>query len=215
FRELIALAEGHGRIDLAAASSAELDEMIRKPAKAAGLSFEVHPQTGLSLDSMIAQDAAAEPDALPLLSFTLDELYKDAKARGDGVLTHASYEALGGLEGAIAYRADVIVAGLPAPAQAALPRVLRTLTTVTGDSDRAPVARSVPLDTFAAGSASRILVDAFVAARLLVAGGENGATSSVRLAHEALISRWQRARDQIAADLRDLKTRHIVDREFT
>ena len=80
---------------------------------------------------MLAEDAAAAPGALPLLSFTLDELYKNAKARGATVLTHASYEALGGLEGAIAKRADEIVGGLPAAAQAALPRVLRALTTVT------------------------------------------------------------------------------------
>ena len=104
--ELIALAEGQGRIDLAAASPAELAEMIRKPAQAAGLSFEVHPETGLGLDAVLAEDAAAAPGALPLLSFTLDELYKNAKARGATVLTYASYEALGGLEGAIAKRAD-------------------------------------------------------------------------------------------------------------
>jgi hypothetical protein len=80
--ELILLAEGRGRIDLAAASSAELAEMIRKPAQAAGFSFVVHAQTGLGLDAVLAQDAAAAPGALPLLSFTLDELCKKAKARG-------------------------------------------------------------------------------------------------------------------------------------
>ena len=104
--ELIALAEGQGRIDLAAPSGPELAEMIHRPAQAAGLSFEVHPETGLRLDAVLAEDAAAAPGALPLISFTLDELYKNAKARGATVLTYASYEALGGLEGAIAKRAD-------------------------------------------------------------------------------------------------------------
>jgi WD40 repeat protein/tetratricopeptide (TPR) repeat protein len=212
--ELIALAEGQGRIDLAAASPAELAEMIRKPAQAAGLSFEVHPETGLGLDAVLAEDAAAAPGALPLLSFTLDELYKNAKARGEAVLTHASYLALGGLEGAIAKRADEIVSGLPTPAQAALPRVLRALTTVSGVTDQMPVARSAPLEGFAEGSPARALIDAFIAARLLVAASEGGAAATVRLAHEALISRWQRARDQLAADRRDLETRAIVEREF-
>jgi hypothetical protein len=50
--------------------------MIRKPAEAAGLTFEVHPQTRLGLDAVLGEDAAAAPGALPLLSFTLDELYK-------------------------------------------------------------------------------------------------------------------------------------------
>ncbi len=212
--ELIALAEGQGRVDLAAASPAELAEMIRKPAQATGLSFEVHPDTGLGLDAVLAEDAAAAPGALPLLSFTLDELYKNAKTRGATVLTSASYETLGGLEGAIAKRADEIVGGLPAAAQAALPRVLRELTTVSAVSDQLPVARSVPLERFAEGSPARTLIDAFIAARLLVAASEAGAAATVRLAHEALISRWQRARDQLAADHRDLQTRAIAERQF-
>jgi WD domain, G-beta repeat len=37
---------------------------------------------------------------------------------------------------------------------------------------------------------------------------------SVRLAHEALINGWQRARDQLAADRRDLETRTLVERQF-
>jgi len=212
--ELIALAEGQGRIDLAAPSGAELAEMIRKPAQAAGLTFEVHPQTGLGLDAVLAEHADTAPGALPLLSFTLDELYKDAKARGAGVLTHASYEALGGLQGSIAKRADDIVAALPPAAQAALPRVLRALTTVAAAADQAPVGRAAPLETFADGSPARNLVDAFTAARLLVAAGEGGASPTVRLAHEALISRWRRARDQLAADHRDLETRALVERQF-
>ena len=212
--ELIGLAEGQGRIDLAAASPAELAEMIRKPAQAAGLSFEMHSETGLGLDAVLAEDAAAAPGALPLLSFTLDELYKNAKARGATVLTYASYEALGGIEGAIAKRADEIVGGLPAAAQAALPRMLRALTTVSGGTDQVPVARSAPLGSFAEGSPARTLIDAFIAARLLVAASEGGSAATVRLAHEALISRWQQARDQLASDRRDLETRAIVEREF-
>ena len=130
--ELIALSEGPGRIDLAPPSSAELTEIIRKPAQAAGLSFEIHPESGLSLNSVLAEHAAAAPGALPLLSFTLDALYKNAKARGDGVLRFANYEKLGGIEGAIAQRADEVVVQLPKAAQAALPLVLRALTTLDG-----------------------------------------------------------------------------------
>ena len=213
-RELIALTEGQGRIDLAAASAAELSDMIRKPAQAAGLAFEEHPQTGLGLEGVLAEDAAAAPGALPLLSFTLYELYKDAKAHGSSVLRHVSYEALGGLEGAIARRANEIMSSLPATAQATLPLVLRALTSVSTIGDRTPVARSAPLESFAKGSPARMLVDAFVAARLLVATGEDGAAATVRLAHEALISRWQRAVKQLDADRRDLETRTLVEQQF-
>ena len=188
--------------------------MICKPTQAAGLSFEAHPESGLGLDAVLAEDAAAAPGALPLLSFTLYELYQTAKARGEAVLRHASYAALGGLQGAIAKRAEEIVAGLPAPAQAVLPRVLRALATVSDAAGQAPVARAVRLDDLADGGPARIFVDAFISARLLVATSQGGGPATVRLAHEALISRWQRTRDQLAADRHDLETRTAVEREF-
>ena len=138
--ELLTLAKGQGRFDLAAPSPAELAEMIRKPAQASGLSFETNSESGIGLDAVLSEAAAAAPGALPLLSFTLDELYQNAKGRGEATLTHASYEALGGLEGAIANRADEIVAGLPEPSQATLARVLRALATVSDVPEQAPVA---------------------------------------------------------------------------
>jgi tetratricopeptide (TPR) repeat protein len=208
--ELVALAEGSGRLDVSAPSRAEIGDMIRKPAQAAGLSFAVHPETGLSLDSILAEDAGAEPGTLPLLSFTLDEIYRrDVTGAGGHVLTYATYEALGGLEGAIATRADEVIAALPAPAQTALPRMLRALVTA---AEEGAVARTAPLDSFAPGSDERAVVDALTAARLLVAARE-GTTATVRLAHEALISRWTQARDQLARDRRDLETRALVERQ--
>ena len=212
--EFTDLTEGLGRIDLAPPSAAELAEIIRKPAQAAGLLFEAHVESGLGLDAVLAEHAAAAPGALPLLSFTLDELHKSAQNRREVVLTHSSYQMLGGLEGAIANRADDVVASLPAAAQAALPWVLRALTTVNEPIDQPPTARSAPLAKFGESGPGRTLVDALIAARLLVAGTEDGTVATVRLAHEALISRWERARAQLSADRRDLETRTHVERQF-
>jgi len=211
--ELVALAQGIGRLDVSPPSPAELAEMIRKPAQAAGLGFEVHAETGLGLDGVLAEHAASEPGVLPLLSFTLDALYaKDIIKDGGRLLTFTTYEALGGLEGAIATRADEIVAGLPAAAQAAVPRVVRALATISSTTDQVTVARAAPLANFPEGSAARQVVDALTAGRLLVASEEH-ATATVRLAHEALISHWRRARDQLVADGRDLQTRALVERQ--
>ena len=211
--DLMALAQGYGRLDIAAPAPAELAEMIRKPAQAAGLSFESHPETGIGLDAVLAEHAAAEPGVLPLLSFTLDELYRRDVTTGHGrVLTYATYEALGGLEGAIATRADQTVASLAPAAQTALPRVLRTLATVSTGADHAAVARAAPLDSFPPGSDARTVVEALTAARLLVAASA-GTTPTVRFAHEALLSRWQRARDQLTTDRRDIETRALVEQQ--
>ena len=72
-----------------------------------------------------------------------------------------------------------------------MPRVLRTLATVPG-TDKAATARTVPLHSFPEGSDARVLVDALIAARLLVASSD-GAEPTVRFAHEALINRWEKA----------------------
>jgi len=212
--ELTALAAGNARLDVPPPSAAELAEMIRKPAQAAGLAFEVHPQSGLELNAVLAEEAAAQPGVLPLLSFTLDELYAQDIVRGGGhVLTYATYEALGRLEGAITTRAETVVGALPGPAEAALPRVLRALATAPSGGDSATaVSRAAPLTDFPAGSAARQAVDALTAARLLVASGD-GEAATLHLAHEALIARWPRARDQLARDRRDLEIRALVERQ--
>jgi WD40 repeat protein len=206
--ELAELAGGHGRLDIASPSPAEIAEIIRKPALAAGLDFETHPLSGLGLDAVLAQDSSAEPGVLPLLSFTLDTIYAaDVAAAGGTQLTFASYEALGGLRGAIAKRAETIVADLPEGAREAVPRVLRTLTT---QGAKVAVARPAPLAAFPDASASRLVVDALLAGRLLVAANEGGAPM-LRLAHEALLTQWDRARGQLIKDRRDIETRTLVE----
>src|SRR5205823_10894407 len=65
------------------------------------------------------------------------------------------YAALGGLQGAIATRADEVVAGLSPVAQAALPGVLRALATVASGTDQVALARAAPLASFPPGSDAR------------------------------------------------------------
>ena len=211
--ELVELCAGNGRIDIATPSQAEIVEMIRNPALMAGLSFGLHEKTHLGLDAVLAQHAASEPGVLPLLSFTLEALYvEDVEKRGGRILTHATYESLGGLEGAITKRADEVVSQLPEATQKALPRVLRSLATVSEGDNKAVVSRTVPRDTFAPGSDARAIVDALTEERLLVASGE-GVVPTVRFAHEALINNWHRARNQLVADRRDLETRAMIEHQ--
>lgn len=213
--ELVALADGTGRMDLLPPSQAELAEMIRRPAAAAGLSFEDHSETRIGLDAVIAEEAARDPGSLPLVSFMLDALYKtDIEKTKGSVLTYGTYEALGGIKGAIATRADEILTALPPDVQAALPSVLRALVTVDGDRDQNATARMTPLTAFPVGSPRRALVEAFLdpGARLLIADGDGG-EARVRVAHEALINHWARAREQINRDRRDLETRARLEED--
>ena len=66
-----------------------------------------------ALDERLLADANTA-DSLPLLQFTLRQLYeRRVEADGETLLTHAAYDALGGLQGAIAAEAERAVAGLP------------------------------------------------------------------------------------------------------
>jgi formylglycine-generating enzyme required for sulfatase activity len=217
---LLALSAGEARYILAQPEPAEIAQIIRQPAREAGLSFEVDANHALSVDEVIRQAAARDLGALPLLSFLLDQLWQ--RRTDNGTLTFAAYNELGGLEGALGRRAEEVFAAQPADVQASLPIVLRALVSV-GHGNKATVsARSAPLSMFPQGSPARMLIEAFLdhKARLLVAddhfsetpSGRPGASSKprtsralVRVAHEALFSHWPRAKAQITADSRDLE----------
>ncbi len=208
--QLVELVEAGARLDLPAPDGAEIIEIVRRPAAAAGIVFEKDHETGVGLDAVVSRAASEEPGALPLLSVMLQSLYDRDIAEGGGrALTFAGYRALGELKGAIAQRADHALAELrvqDAAAADALPRVLRALVTASGDGTA--TSRPARLDAFPAGSPELRLVEALLAphTRLLVASERKG-VGEVRLAHEALLENWPVAREQIATDRRDLQTR--------
>ena len=204
---LAQLKDGTGTYDLLPPQGPEIAQMIRNPARAAGLSFEESATQG-GLDDVLQQAAARNPGSLPLLSFVLDELYDACKETRR--LSFAAYEALGGLEGAIAKRADDVVKALPAEVQNALPALLRALITLDRD-DGVATARTVLKRLAVHGPQAEALVKAMIDARLLVTGGE-GEDTVLRVAHEALLTRWPRARQIIVDNREFLQARaRVVD----
>ncbi|HEX3860510.1 MAG TPA: SUMF1/EgtB/PvdO family nonheme iron enzyme [Stellaceae bacterium] len=205
---LITLSAGEARYLLKPPDEAEIGQIIRQPALEAGLRFEVDAH-GTGLDERIRKAAAGERGALPLLSFLLDQLWQRRTA--EGLLTFASYEELDGLEGAIGRRAEEVFFAQPASVQRELTTVLRSLVTVEGGK---ATSRAASLAAFPKGSPRRALVEALLhsEARLLVSESGDGA-AHLRLAHEALLSHWLRARDQVASDARDLELRARLEQE--
>jgi formylglycine-generating enzyme required for sulfatase activity len=204
----LAALSAEGRFLLLPPDEAEIGQIIRQPAQEAGLRFEHDPASGTSLDEVIRL-AAKDTGALPLLSFLLDQLWQ--RRSETGVLTFAAYEDLGGLEGAIGRRAEEVFQAQLEVARKELVALLRELVTIEGGR---PVSRVAPLSLFPDGSPRRALAEAFLdpEARLLVSDGGPG-QPQLRLAHEALLSHWPRARDQIAADSRDLELRGRLEDE--
>ena len=99
FSPLLALAEGTGSYHLAPPAPVELGQIIRRPAQAAGLRFDTHPETKQGLDEALRDAASADPQVLPLLEFALEELYKRQKTRRDGLLRWEDYRAFHGTRG--------------------------------------------------------------------------------------------------------------------
>ncbi|OQA33315.1 MAG: Serine/threonine-protein kinase pkn1 [Betaproteobacteria bacterium ADurb.Bin341] len=180
----------------------EFGQVIEKPAQMAGLRFETDEIRGIRLDEEIRRAASSQPGSLPLLEFVLEQLWQ--QRTDEGVLTFAAYERMGGLRGALGRRAEELFQAIPREIGDALPGALRLLVTVGQGEGIDATARVVPIGRFPEGTAGRKLVEAFLApeARLLVAD-EGG----VRLAHEALLTHWERAREQIEVDRKDYQVR--------
>jgi tetratricopeptide (TPR) repeat protein len=217
--ELVRLSEGNGRLELLPPGPAQLSQMIRRPAEAAGVSFELHETTNVPLNDAIVEEVAREPGALPLLSYLLNQLYRADVLEADGTtLTYATYEKLGRLEGAIATQAEAVLERCTSDDRKALGSVLFSLVEIgaaEGNVERA-LARRVPLSTFPVGSPQRRLVEALLdpGARLLVSDTERGGSPTVRVAHEALISRWAQARDFVQSNAEALKIRHRIEERY-
>ncbi|BCM94247.1 hypothetical protein IAD21_06150 [Abditibacteriota bacterium] len=221
--ELMELKEGRGQYHLVPPTFAELSQILTQPARSAGLRFEVDAQTGERLSDVLQDAAGKSPGALPLLEFTLEELFQRRTPKG--VLTFEAYRELGGIEGALGRRAEEVFLALPMEVQNELPSVLRALVTVSEGSNGANEvqvgARRAPLSQLTQSATRRQMVEAFVSARLLTidqperpeeSQGDTpqGDEGIVRVAHEALLRHWPRLQKWLSDDLEFLRTRARV-----
>lgn len=210
-RSFLELKGSDGQMDLPPPEPSALRRMIAEPARLAGLSWEKDERTATSLDQILLDDVTAQPDALPLLEFTLNELYQRRSGR---TLTVSSYrDDLGGLEGAVGRRAESVYASLPAEARAALPNLFRELVALDPDSGGRPVRRRATYDPADTQSPLGVLTSALVGARLLTAG-ESDAGSELTLAHDALLKSWSRLDAWITSNLAHLRLRTPIEADY-
>jgi WD40 repeat protein len=158
----------------------------------AGVAFEA------GLVERILDDAGTEPGTLPLVEFAMARLWE---RRGAGVLTHHAYDELGGVAGALAGFAEGLYGRLTTTEQAAARRLLMAMARPdeTGGFLRRPLRRSEVDD------ALRPTLDTLSTARLVVVGRTADGTEIAELAHQALLDRWPRLVEWLAAE-RDFLT---------
>ncbi|MBN1200539.1 MAG: protein kinase [Anaerolineae bacterium] len=164
----------------------EVERAVSLPAES------VHVALEPGLTAAITADIHQQPGALPMLQYALTELFD---RRSDHLLTLDAYQAIGGVQGALARRADEVYRDLPLDQQhSARQLFLRLVTLGEGVEDtRRRTLQSELLSV--GGDTMQAVIHVFDRARLLTLDRDpitRGPT--VEVAHEALLREWGQLR---------------------
>lgn len=168
----------------------ELERAIVEPARKAGVEFEP------GLVARIAGETLGLPGALPLLQYTLSELFD---GRRDEVLTIDEYEGIGGLSGALAARAEAIYAESDDVHRATIRNIFGRMTDPSGEW--ADIRQRVPLADLDWLPTSASVLERYGGARLVTFDRDVGTREpTVEVAHEALLREWPRLASWLEED---------------
>lgn len=178
-----------------------LAEVIERPAERAGLSLA----PGL-VGRMVVDTGGG--DALPLLAYTLGELYERSRQSPDAKISAEDYDDLGGVVGALQHAADreeqhLRKRGL---GDVVLPTLLRF---VAIGAEGQPTRRRVP--RVALNDQEENVAEAFIEARLLISSQIDD-EPVVEIAHEALLRQWPPLSQAIEAQHQQLRQRSELER---
>jgi WD40 repeat protein/energy-coupling factor transporter ATP-binding protein EcfA2 len=180
----------------------ELRDAITKPARQVGLNIE--PE----LVSEMLVDIEGAPGRLPLLQYTLTELWKQ---REDNCLKLHTYTRLGGVMGTLQQRADEVYQGFSERQQGAVRHIFLSLTQLnegTEDTRRRVLKRDLISSKYPESVIDEVvqhLADEklIVTSELVEKGSRGDRAAVVDVAHEALIRHWLLLRRWIE-DCRDI-----------
>jgi hypothetical protein len=170
-----------GGLILGPMSRSELRRAIEEPARGQGVTYEP------GLVERLLDDAGDEPGNLPLLQFALTLLWE---RRVGGQLSHAAYEEIGGVAGALTVYADHVYEELiPAEQEGARRVFLQMVHPGEGAEDTRRLATRDELN-----EKDWPLVQKLANARLLVTDRNPAGQETIGIVHEALIWNWGRLR---------------------
>jgi len=211
-----------GRFDLHSPGPQEIGEIIRLPAEAGGLRFELDPETGRNLDAALLEAATANAEPLPLLEHLLWKLYREQLPRKDGLLRWSDYRELGGLEGALANHAECVFSALDEDAQAALKPVIWQLASTGLDEEGVLIRRTVPCRDLVSTpefserqkAGAERFIDRLIKEGLFHTEAGPNAELLVSVTQECLLRNWLRIRQLLNEDLGLLRTRDRLEPNF-
>ena len=167
-------------VDVTPLAPDELERAIVRPARRVGVEFEP------GLVARIAAETVRQPSPLPMLQYTLGELFD---RRSGNRMTAADYDALGGLSGALAARAEAVYSAGTVAQKSAARRVLGRMT----DPSAADLRRRVTVSDLGDDPDAAWVLEHFGAARLLSFDRDQASRDpTVEVAHEALLREWPR-----------------------
>ena len=183
------------QIDLPPLGEDELREVVSRPAQLLGARFETEKLADI-VARRAAEDLVRDCGALPLLSYTLDDMWSEMLKAGDGVLRlpPQSFE----LGSVLVDRANRFLAKRPG-AEDALKRVL-TLKLATVREDGRPTRRRAPRCEFSDEEWRLVSELSGCPNRLLVTVATEAGETHAEVAHETIFHRWDKLRQWIAAE---------------
>jgi WD40 repeat protein len=176
-------------------------DVIEKPAARARVEFAPDLVERLKRDAPTA-------DALPLLAFVLEKLFR--RHKGDALIGLDDYEGLGGITGAITQAvARIMPDPLPAETENALRLSFVRHLAQVNDKDEV-IRRTAHWSDLP--ESVRPLLDQFVNERLLHKSGHTGG-EQVEVSHEALFRCWDKLAGWLRSSVRILRWRRDIDRD--
>jgi hypothetical protein len=156
-------------------------------------------------------DIYKEVGGLPLLEFTLDQLFRK---RTGHALTQEAYREIGGVRGALTKHAEETYDGLPSEEHRQMARVLFLRLIDPGETEQDTTRRRTTLQELTLSDAHRSEVlrevtNSFVNARLLVEDKQDEKVT-VEVAHEALIRVWPRLADWLREGRDDVRLQQRI-----
>jgi formylglycine-generating enzyme required for sulfatase activity len=185
----------HQKIDVPPLREAELRKVVNCPAELLSARFETAELVDI-ITRRTAEDSVKGVGALPLLSYTLDDMWTQMVKRGDGVLRlpAQSFE----LGGVLSNRADAFLAENP-KSHDELRRIF-TLKLATVREGEEPTRRRALRSEFSDEEWRLVSELADHPNRLLVTATPESGEPYAEVAHEAIFRRWHKLRDWIAAE---------------
>ena len=181
---------------------AEIERAVVEPAHLAGVSVEP------GLLAQLVADMGDEPGALPLLQFTLFELFE----RSNGAMRLDTYRDLGGIHGALTGGADQVLGELDTEGRGLVEQVMiRMVRKGKALATSRPVLLRELMDLGVDTVALQGVLEAFGSRRLLTFDRDASGAAVVAMAHEYLITEWPRLVTWITEHSTDLDRLYALD----